>query len=411
MVKSINRLSPISVSRIKTKGLYADGGGLYLRVTSEGGKRWAYRFMLNGKAREMGLGALHTVDLAAARASALECRKLLQAGIDPIDNREASHQQAAVAKSRLKTFSECVTAYVEAQKAGWRSAKHAKQWTATLATFAYPIIGKLPVDAIDVGMVMQILEPIWAVKTETASRLRGRIELVLNWATTRGYRTGENPARWRGHLDNLLPRPAKVHTVEHQPALPYSEIGDFMKLLEAMEGLGALAMRFTILTASRTSEAIEATWSEIDMDKAMWIVPAIRAKGKRDHRVPLSDAALEILRLALKANPKSPFVFAGMKKDKPLSNMAMLAVLKRMQRTDITVHGFRSTFRDWCAERANYPREIAEAALSHISGDKVETAYLRSDHLEKRRRLMSEWSAYCMTPSIVHDNNVVKLRG
>ena len=293
-------------------------------------------------------------------------------------------------------------AYIAAHEASWRNAKHRQQWRNTLDTYADPILGKLPVAQVEVGDVMRVLEPLWREKTETASRLRGRIESVLDYATARGWRSGENPARWRGHLDNLLPARSKVAKVEHHAALPWREIGAFMAALAEEEGVSALALRFAILTAARTGEVIGARWSEIDMQAAVWTVPADRMKAAREHRVPLSDAALDVLRevAKLRTEPEADgFVFPGGKAGKPLSSMALLMLLRRMERGDLTAHGFRSTFRDWCAEATNYPREVAEAALAHTLRDKTEAAYQRGDLMEKRRRLMAEWATFCARPA------------
>ena len=309
---------------------------------------------------------------------------------------------AKLESAKAITFDACAEAYVEANKSGWRNEKHAAQWTSTLRTYAYPVFGSLPVQSVDTAMVMKVLEPIWTTKTETASRLRGRIECVLDWAKTREYRQGENPARWRGHIENLLPARSKVRKVEHHPALPYAKVKTFVKALHRQEGTAALAFEFLILTAGRTSEVVGARWNEIDVKKAVWTIPANRIKAGREHRVPMSARALEIL---TKMRPTHDdkvddrvveYVFPGGKAGRPLSNMALLALLKRMQRTEITPHGFRSTFRDWAAEETDYPREVAEMALAHAVGDKVEAAYRRGDLFEKRRALMAEWAAHCL---------------
>lgn len=415
MARQLNKLSAISVSRFKKQGMYSDGGGLNLRVTESGGKFWAFRFMLDGKAREMGLGALHSLSLSDARLRATECRKLLLQGKDPVKARDSIKAKAKLSAAREKTFQQCAEAYIEAHKAGWRNPKHIQQWSNTLASYVYPVFGGLPVQEIDVTLVMKVLEPVWKIKTETASRLRGRIETILDWAKVREYRKGENPARWRGHLENLLPARSKVQKVKHQPALPYMEIGDFMGLLKEHEGMAALALQFTILTACRTSEAIGATWDEIDFSEKVWIIPETRIKAGREHRVPLPQAALNVLKKAQKENngqqsKKDNWVFAGQRKGKPLSNMAMLSLLGRINRKDITVHGFRSSFRDWAAEQTNFPREVAEAALAHATGDKVEAAYRRSDFFEKRRQMMDAWARYCGRPSVEKKSNVTPLR-
>ena len=408
MTRTTSKLSAITVSRIKQKGLYSDGGGLCLRVKDSGGKFWVLRYMLDGKAREMGLGALHALTLAEAREKTADCRKQLASKIDPIAARDDAQTQKKVDSAKAKTFKECAQAYIEAHEKSWRNAKHAQQWGNTLATYAYPIMGDLPVQDIDIALITQVLEQknkvfgkgetLWTARPETASRVRGRIEVILDWATTRQYRRGENPARWRGHLENLLPKRSKTQRVKHQPALPYEKISDFMAALKEQEGTAAKTMAFTILTACRTSEATGATWDEIDLAKGIWVIPADRIKAGREHRVPLSKAAVKLLESL--GGIRNGFVFAGFKPNKPLSNMAMLALLRRMKRRDITVHGFRSSFRDWAAEQTNFPREVAEAALAHAVGNKVEAAYRRSDLFDKRRLMMDAWARYCATPLV-----------
>ena len=398
-------MGKLNAARLRTltkPGAYGDGAGLYLQVRGPDNRSWLYRYKLHGKARLMGLGTLSDVSLAEARDAAMAARKLVKQGTDPIDRRRAARAEAA-SRAGLNTFAEVADAYIAAHEAGWRNDKHRQQWRNTLDTYAGPILGKLGVAMVDTGAVMRVLEPIWREKPETASRLRGRIESVLDCATARGWRTGDNPARWRGHLDNLLPARSKVARVEHHAALPWRQIGAFMAALGEQEGVSALALRFTVLTAARTGEAIGARWSEIDMTEKLWTVPATRMKAGREHRVPLSDAALDALREAgkLRADPKTDgFVFPGGKAGNPLSNMSLLMLLRRMQREDLTAHGFRSTFRDWCAEATNYPREVAEAALAHMLRDKTEAAYQRADLMEKRRRLMGEWAAFCAMPAL-----------
>ncbi len=345
-----------------TPGLYSDGGGLYLQVTEAGAKTWIYRFMLGGKRRDMGLGAVHTVTLAEAREEARQCRLLRRDGVDPIERRRAAKLAVMADAAKAMTFKECAEAFIKSHEAGWQNAKHAAQWTSTLTTYAYPVMGSLPVNAVDTGLVMKIIEPIWTTKTETASRVRGRIESILDWATVRKYRVGENPARWKGHLDHLLPARGKVQKSGHHAALPYDEVGTFMALLRLQEGNGARALEFAILTAARTGEAIGARWDEIDLDKRLWTIPPERMKADREHRVPLSTRVIDAL-LMMKEARQGAFVFAGAKSGKPLSNMALLMTLRRMKRDDLTAHGFRSTFRDWCAERTAYPAEVAEMAL------------------------------------------------
>lgn len=388
------RLKPLDVARASAPGLYGDGGGLYLQVTGAGGRSWLYRYKLNGKARAMGLGGLDTVSLREARLLAAECRKLCHAGTDPIEARRAGRADAKLAAAKAVTFSQCVERYLAAHKAGWRNEKHARQWKATIDTYVVPVFGETAVAAVDTALVMKVLDPIWALKPETASRVRGRIEAVLDWATARGYRTGENPTRWRGHLSALLPPKTKVRPVKHHPAMPYAQMPDFMAQLREQEGVGALALTFTILTAARTGELTCARWEEIDLAAAVWTVPAARIKAGKEHRVPLSDAALEVVE-RMQAVRCSEYVFPGGKEGRPLSNNALLALLERMGLGGVTVHGFRSSFRDWAAEQTAFPREVAEAALAHAIGDKVEAAYRRGDVFEKRRQLMAAWAGYC----------------
>ena len=392
--------------RTAQPGRYGDGKGLYLLVRSADARFWLFRYRRDARIREMGLGSVADVSLAEAREKAADLHRAVKGGADPLTERDAR----AVAKKaeahrttvRAITFADVADLYIAAHEASWRNPKHRQQWRNTLDTYAAPILGSLPVADVDTGAVTRVLEPIWREKTETATRLRGRIESVLDYATARGWRAGENPARWRGHLDNLLPAPAKVSKVEHHAALPWQEIGAFMAKLAEQDGVAALVLRFTILTAARTGEAIGATWREIDIASAVWTVPPERMKASREHRVPLSDAAIGVLREAAQLRsdpgPDAP-VFPGRKSGAPLSGMAMLMLLRRLGRGDLTAHGFRSSFRDWCAEATNYPREVAEAALAHTLQDKVEAAYRRGDLIEKRSRLMADWARFCARPA------------
>ena len=394
-MRLIGKLTSLSVRQARRRGLYGDGGGLFLQVSESGAKSWVFRFKKADRLRVMGLGPAHTITLAEARDRARECRKLRLDGIDPIEARRAERAQAKLDAAKAVTFAECADAYITAHKAGWRNPKHAAQWPATLATYVNPTFGELPVQAIDTALVTRVMEPIWTKKPETASRVRGRIESILDWATARGYRQGENPARWRGHLENLFPRRSKVRRVEHHAALPYSELSAFMLALRQQEGVAARALEFTILTAARTGEVIGARWEEINIAERLWSVPAERMKAGREHRVPLCGKALEIVEemRAIGGN----FIFPGGKRGKPLSNMAMTMLLRRMGHGDQTVHGFRSTFRDWAAERTNFPAEVAEMALAHAVTDKVEAAYRRGDLFEKRRALAEAWAKFCAT--------------
>ncbi len=398
MARQIGRLSALAVSRAKKPGMHADGGGLYLQVSANGARSWIYRFMIDGTAGWMGLGPLHDVTLADARVAAFEARKLRRAGINPIKARDDVKAKVRLEAARSITFMDAAERYMEAHKAGWRNAKHADQWRNTLSAYVYPVFGALPVQGVDVALVMKVLEPIWATKPETASRVRGRIESILDWASARGYRLGENPARWRGHLENLLPRRSRVRKVKHHPALAYDEVGAFMVNLSKQQGTATSALEFLILTAARTGEVIGARWGEFNIEESSWTVPAERVKSGREHRVPLSPAALAVINAMQKVRATERddgFVFPGGKRGRPLSDPALWAALKRTGRSDLTVHGFRSSFRDWAAERTNYPREVAEAALAHVVPDAVEAAYRRGDLFQKRRRLMDEWARFC----------------
>ena len=344
----------------------------------------------------MGLGPFDDVPLGEAREAAAVARKQLRAGLDPIAAREAARKATTAARAAALTFAQVVDRYLAAHEASWKNEKHRAQWRTTLDTYAAPVMGALPVGDVETGHVMQVLEPMWQDKPETASRLRGRVEAVLDYATARGWRKGDNPARWRGHIANLLPRRTKVRAVEHHPALPWSEMAAFMALLRAQEGTAARCMELVILTATRTGEAIGATWGELDLAAGVWTIPAKRMKAGVEHRVPLTAPVLALLRDQVQGEP-GDYVFPGAKVGQPLSNMAMTMVLRRMKRADITIHGFRSAFRDWVAEATNYPREVAEAALAHTLRDKVEAAYRRGDLFEKRKALMEEWGNWCQT--------------
>ena len=404
MARILNRLTAREVATATQPGMYADGAGLYLRVAR--GKSWVLRYMLDGKAREMGLGGLAKVGLADARKKAAEKRLLLADKIDPIERRKAVRGEKKIEATRTVTFDDCTAAYIKAHKPSWRHPKHHQQWTNSLARHVSPAFGRVPVGSINVGMVMNVLEPLWAKTPETASRIRGRIESVLDWAKACGFREGENPARWRGHLSNLLPRPSKVRAAKHYAALPHAEIGAFMSDLRSRTEVAATALEFLILTASRTSEVAGSQWDEIDRAARTWIVPAARMKGGREHRVPLSEAALAVLDRM--KTTEGTFIFTS-DPARGLGKMALLKQLKRMEYSDVTVHGFRSSFRDWVAERTNFPSEVAEMALAHALGSKVEAAYRRGDLFDKRRRLMEAWAEYCaMAPA--EKGSIVALR-
>lgn len=417
MARKVHRLSAKKVASNLEPGYYSDGGGLYMQVGPSGSKSWIFRFMRhtvssNGKpmSRDMGLGSLLGLSLAEAREKAADCRRLLANRIDPIDARDSVRARQALEAAKSMAFTECAAAFIKANRAGWKNEKHIAQWENTIATYAQPVFGSLSVQAVDTGLVLKALEPIWTEKPETATRLRARIERVLDWATARGYRTGDNPARWRGHMDKLLPKLEKRRRVKHLAALPFAEMGTFMTALRTHQGVAARALEFLILTATRTSEVICARWSEIDMEGAVWNIPAERMKAHRAHRVPLSPQAVKLLR-SMEALRRGDFVFPGPREGKPLSDMAMLVLLERMERDDITVHGFRSTFRDWASECTNYPREVCEMALAHAVSDQVEAAYRRGDLVEKRRRLMSEWAKYCDNTKALGEVVALKSKG
>jgi integrase len=397
MARGINRLSAKAVETTKRSGLLADGGGLYLQVSRAGAKSWLFKFMLKGRAREMGLGSLKAVSLASAREKVTFCRSSLADGIDPIEARKTVHGRDTAEERKTITFEEAANAYLAAHEAGWKNAKHASQWRNTLAAHAYPVAGRLLVSDIDTEVVMLILSPIWSLKPETAGRIRGRIEKILAWATVSGFRQGQNPAQWHNHLDNLLPAKARIHSIRHHPAMPYQEIGDFIFQLRERDGIAAQALEFLIYTAARTSEVRGASWSEFDLNSGIWTIPGPRTKVGKEHRIPLAERPLQIVR-ELRSLNSGAFVFPGGKPGKGLSNMALLSVLRRLQ-IKLTVHGFRSSFRDWAAEQTQVPREVAEQALAHTLGNKVEAAYLRSDFFEKRRDLMNLWAAHLDFPT------------
>jgi integrase len=395
--RTLHKLSAIRVQKLKVPGYHGDGGGLWLQVSPSLTKSWVFRFMLSGKSREMGLGPLHTVGLAEAREKALACRRQLLDGIDPIQARNEVRRTAAAAAARALTFDECAEQYIEAHRTGWRNELHAKQWHDTLRQNASPHFGKLDVAMVDTALVLKALQPIWTTRTETAKRLRGRIENVLGWATARGYRSGDNPARWRDHLDQLLAAPTKIAPVVHHPALPYARMNEFMVAVRAEDSTAARAVELIVLTAARTSEVFLADWSEFDLEGKVWMVPAERMKAGKEHRVPLSAPAVRVLEKQRKLTGGTGLVFPRAEGDdaKPLSNMAGIFLLRRLGFGDYTVHGMRSSFRDWAADCSTAPAEVAEACLAHKVKDATIAAYARSDLLARRARLMSEWAAYC----------------
>lgn len=388
---AIHLLSPRKVQTAGS-GKYEDGGGLRLIVSTGGSKRWVLRFTILGKRREMGLGKYPDVSLADAREKAKTFRLQAADGVDPIEARKNEPEATP-------TFTSCAARYIRAHRRSWKNAKHARQWVRTLKTYARPVIGEKLVDAIDTSHIQEILSPIWHTKTETAKRIQGRIENVLDYAAAHKFRDPVNPARWRGHLDKLLPKPTKVKKVKHHPAMPYVEVPAFMEELEQNDSISAKALRFLILTATRTSEVLQAQWKEIGQEEGMWIIPAERMKARREHRVPLSEKAVSILN-SLPQIDNNPFVFPGFRQGRPLSNMALLQLMRGMgfssegEREIYVPHGFRSSFRDWSGEVSSFPRDVAEMALAHAIENKVEAAYRRGDLFEKRRQMMQAWANY-----------------
>lgn len=394
MSRTLNKLSARKVTTTKIPGYYSDGGGLYLQVSSTLSKSWIFKFVRDKKATEIGLGSQVDVSLEEARDKATDYRKLLKQGINPLAEKRKVERDLQLSVAKFMSFADCAEAYIEVNRHGWKNPKHAQQWSNTLKQYAYPIFGKLPVAEIDTALVIKCLEPIWTSKNETASRLRGRIETVLDWATVSKYREGENPARWRGHLDKILPKPSKVQKIEHHAALPYAEIAVFMAKLRGQSVVAARCLEFTILTATRTNESIGATWDEIDLSNKTWTIPGERMKAGRAHRIPLSERVIHILQDMQKIKVND-FIFPSTKTG--LSNMAMLQLLKRMGEAGLTVHGFRSSFRDWAAETTSYPSEVVEMALAHTIKNQAEAAYRRGDLMEKRSQLMTDWQVFCAT--------------
>lgn len=418
MARKAKELSALEVGRLTSPGYHFVGGvaGLILQVTDTKARSWILRASVGGKRRDIGLGGFPDVTLAGAREAARIARDKIKAGTDPVEERAAARSALAASRASAITFGEAAAKYIEANEAGWKNSKHAAQWTSTIETYANPTIGKLRVSDIDTQHVVGILEAIWNSKTETASRLRGRIESVLDWAKVRGYRKGENPARWKGHLDHILPARAKVQKVKHHPALDYRHVGTFLAALKTVDGMGARALEFAILCACRSNEARGATWAEIDQKDGVWIIPPERMKADKEHRIPLSPAAADLLN-NLPRMAGTTLIFPSAKND-VLSDMTLTAVIRRMNEAStkagnsgwldnagnvITAHGFRSTFRDWAGETTAYPREVIEHALAHQLKDKAEAAYQRGDLLDKRRRLMADWAKHCATVTKVAD--------
>lgn len=402
MGRAIHRLSAADLKR-RAPGMYADGGGLVLQATKgpDGRLRrsWIFRYTIAGRARYMGLGSTITVSLSEARDLATAQRKLLLIGTDPIEHRNAERAARSVAAARVATFDECIAAYLAAHRDAWRNEKHAKQWDTPLRRSISPVLGKLPVAQIDTPMLIKALRPMWDRTPTTAARVRGRIELILDWATVSGFRQGENPARWDGHLEFILPAARKLQPIKHHPAMPYTAVPAFMARLREIDGAVARALEFLILTAARSGEARAATWDEIDIGQKVWVLPAARTKAHREHRVPLSPRALEIANQMLTQRRKGRLVFPGRGDGISVSEAGVRYVMQSLGCGVYTVHGFRSAFRDWCGEQTNFPREVAEAALEHRVGNAVEQAYARGDLFEKRARLMTAWAAFCELPA------------
>lgn len=394
MPYAINRLTAIKVKNAKP-GRHADGLGLYLLVKPDGRKTWLFRYRdrITGKLRDKGLGPTTTRSLEEAREAAAQCRKQLLDGLDPIDLQREEFKAKAAEHAKRVTFGQCVDRYLEAHRDAWRNAKHSAQWRSTLDTYAAKLL-PLPVAHVDTALVVDCLSPIWKTKTETATRTRQRIEAVLDWATARHYRQGENPARWRGHLKNLLASPAKLKKAKHRPraALPYAEIAPFIEDLRARDGQAARALELQILTATRPGEATAAKWGEFDLAHKVWTIPAERMKAGKEHRIPLSAPALALLK---KLPQGDGFLFPG-RGDQPMTTAAPMKLLKEL-RPGMTAHGFRSSFRDWAGEVSNHPREVIEHALAHQLKDKAEAAYARGTLFDKRARLMDDWARWCET--------------
>ena len=408
MGRKATELNALAVSRLQEPGLHFVGGvsGLALQVTVTGARTWVVRIRVAGKAREMGLGSYPTVTLANAREKARAARDLVEAGKDPIAERRAKKTALAADLQKSVTFEWCAREFIKDKSPEWKNAKHASQWTATLEQYAFPVIGKMLVKDVELPHVMAILRPIWKDKTETATRVRGRIDNVLDWATVHEYRSGPSPARWKGHLDKLLSAPNKTAKVEHHAALPYGEMGAFMVRLSEQEGMGARALQFAILTAARSGEVRGATWAEIDLNAGTWTIPEGRMKAGKEHRIPLSQSAIDLLK-KLPRIAGTDLAFPA-PRGGALSDMTLTAVLRRMS-VNVTAHGFRSTFRDWAGETTAHPREVIEHALAHQLKDKAEAAYSRGTLFDKRRRLMDDWAKYCGTVLTIADN-VFELR-
>lgn len=425
MPKIAKELGALAVSRLKKPGMYPVGkvAGLYLQVSSETSRSWVLRVTVGDKRREIGLGPYPAVGLKDAHTRAQAERDKIKSGVDPVIERQAAGSALRAAQASEITFSDAAKQFISSRAHGWKNAKHADQWRNTIAQYAEPVLGKMLVRHISREHVLQVLDPIWTTKTETASRVRGRIENILDWARVKGYRSGENPALWRGNLDHLLAKPSTITVVRHHPALPYQQIGGFLENLRENEATGAKCLEFAILTCSRSIEVRGARWAEFDLDLGIWCVPAERMKLKKEHRVPLSQAAIDLLRGLRQPEraDENSLVFPS-PRGKVLSDMTLLAVIRRMngdseppiwrdpkqKDAPVVPHGFRSTFKDWATEMTNHPRELIEVALAHIPGDSSEMAYWRSEVLERRRQLMTDWADFASRP--FNTGNVLPLQ-
>jgi integrase len=400
-------LTAIAIAKIKKPGRYAVGNGVYLQITGKNGRSWIFRFERESagkrRGRHVGLGPCAAVSLAEAREKGLACRKLLLSGIDPLDYRASLRQEAIVAAAKSVTFRECAERYIATHEAGWGNAVHRKQWRTTLGAYVVPVIGDMSVASIDTSNVIKVLEAIWTGRPETASRVRGRIESILDWAKARGYRAGENPARWRGHLDHLLPHHRKLARVKHHAAMSPADLPRFMLDLRELETIASRALEFTILTAARVGEVLGARWDEIVGD--VWTVPETRMKSGREHRVPLSRQTIALLYGLPRT---SEYIFPGEQTGVRMANNLLRKLVGRLGHIGTTVHGFRSTFRDWAADTTSYPNHVVEMALAHTIGNAVESAYRRGDLFNKRRQLMEDWAAYC--DGVIRAGAVVPIR-
>jgi integrase len=395
MARTLNRLSAFKVEKAKEPGMHADGGGLYLRIAEGGSKQWIYRYVTNGRPRDMGIGPVHVLTLAEAREKAREASKLRLEGIDPIAHKHAQRAAAVVAAASAMTFRECAKDFIRHNEGSWSNAKHRAEWERSLAKYVYPVFGNLPVAAIDTPLVLKVIKPLWGRVPETASRVRGRIENILGYALVHHYRSGDNPARWQGLLEHALPAVTKG---EHFAAMRFTEVPAFMAQLRQQTSVPAKCLEFVVLTAARLGEALGATWGEVDFDNGVWVIPGARMKAGKEHRVPLSAAAIAVLRDMHEVR-QSDYAFPGAYHGKAIGKNMPLRLLNSITGNGATVHGFRSSFRDWAAERTNFPREIAEAALAHAVPSQVEAAYRRTDFFDRRRRLMDSWSDYCSKPA------------